>query len=220
MRRVTLKSGSKRGSVLTHASFLVVTSNPTRTSPVKRGLFVLENLLGTPAPPAPPNVPTLEEAKKGGSRSMTMREAMVLHREKPLCASCHARMDPIGLGLENFNALGQWRDQENGKPIDTAGQLITGEKFNNVAELSKILATSRRMDFYRCLAEKLLTYALGRGPEYFDSPTIDHLAEKLDRDGGRLKILLYGIVESAPFQKRRGDGEKFAARGLEEGGRK
>lgn len=220
MRRVTLKSGSKRGSVLTHASFLVVTSNPTRTSPVKRGLFVLENLLGTPAPPAPPNVPTLEEAKKGGSRSMTMREAMVLHREKPLCASCHARMDPIGLGLENFNALGQWRDQENGKPIDTAGQLITGEKFNNVAELSKILATSRRMDFYRCLAEKLLTYALGRGPEYFDSPTIDHLAEKLDRDGGKLKILLYGIVESAPFQKRRGDGEKFAARGLEEGGRK
>jgi hypothetical protein len=219
MRRVTLKPGSKRGGVLTHASFLVVTSNPTRTSPVKRGLFVLENLLGTPAPPAPPNVPTLEEAKKAGSRSMTMREAMVLHREKPLCASCHARMDPIGLGLENFNALGQWRDQENGKPIDTAGQLITGEKFNNVAELSKILATSRRMDFYRCLTEKLLTYALGRGPEYFDSPTIDHLAGALDRDGGKIKTLLYGIVESAPFQKRRGDGEKFAAAAAAEGRR-
>jgi hypothetical protein len=137
-----------------------------------------------------------------------MREVMEIHREKPLCAACHARMDPIGLGLENFNALGMWRDRENGKPIDTAGQLITGEKFKNVDELSRILTSSRRMDFYRCLAEKLLTYAIGRGPEYFDSPTIDRLAQDLDRDGGRLQTLLYGITESTPFQKRRGDGEK------------
>ncbi len=218
MRKVSLKPGSHRGGVLTHASLLVVTSNPTRTSPVKRGLFVLENLLGTPAPPAPPNVPPLEDAKKGSKKQLTMRETMEIHREKPLCASCHARMDPIGLGLENFNALGQWRDKESGKTIDTAGQLITGEKFNNVAELSKIMATTRRMDFYRCLAEKLLTYAIGRGPEYYDSPTIDRLAEQLDREGGKLKTLVYGIVESAPFQKRRGDGEKLAdAAGREPG---
>ncbi|HSH95323.1 MAG TPA: DUF1592 domain-containing protein, partial [Roseimicrobium sp.] len=209
MRKVSLTPESNRGSVLTHASFLVVTSNPTRTSPVKRGLFVLENILGTPAPPAPPNVPTLEEAKKSGSK-MTMREMMVIHREKPLCAACHQRMDPIGLGLENFNALGMWRDQEDGLPIDSAGQLITGEKFNNVAELSKILASTRRMDFYRCISEKLLTYALGRGPEYYDATTIEKMAEQLEADGGKLQNLVVGIVQSAPFQKRRGDGDQFA----------
>ncbi|MEW6304171.1 MAG: DUF1592 domain-containing protein [Verrucomicrobiota bacterium] len=220
MRKVSLKPEYHRGGVLTHASFLVVTSNPTRTSPVKRGLFVLENILGTPAPPAPPNVPTLEETRQNLGRGYTMRELMVVHREKPLCASCHARMDDIGLGLENFNALGMWRDEEYGKPIDTAGKLITGEKFNNVAELSRVLATSRKMDYYRCLTEKLLTYAIGRGPEYYDSPTIDRLAHQLDRDGGKLRNLVYGIVESAPFQKRRGDGERFTATAPEEGKKK
>jgi hypothetical protein len=210
MRKVTLPANSpRRGGVLTHASTLVVTSNPTRTSPVKRGLFILENILGTPAPPAPPNVPQLEETRKRG-KSLTMREMMVIHRGNALCASCHARMDPLGLALENFTPLGTFRDKESGKPIDTAGQLITGEKFNNIAELVQVLATSRREDFYRCLTEKMLIFAIGRGLEYYDAVTIDQLTRKLKDDHGAMRSAIYAIVESAPFQKRRGDGPPVA----------
>ena len=197
-----------RGGILTQGTFLIVTSQPTRTSPVKRGLFVLENILGTPAPPAPPDVPELEEARKEVS-SGTMRELMVEHRQKALCKSCHERMDPIGLALENFNAIGQWRDEEGGKPIDSAGQLVTGEKFSNVMELKEILASSRKQDFYRCLTEKMLTYALGRGVEYYDAPTVDSILALLNRNEGTMVDLIYGIVESAPFQKRRGDGDRL-----------
>jgi hypothetical protein len=118
-------------------------------------------------------------------------------------------MDPIGLALENFNAIGKYRAQENGQDIDTAGQLITGEKFQSVQELAKILSTSRKKDFYRCLTEKLLTYALGRGVEYYDSPTIDKIVDEMQNDGGKLRSLVYGIVDSTPFQYRRGDGHKF-----------
>lgn len=204
-RRVALAPESHRGGLLTQGTFLVVTSNPTRTSPVKRGLFVLDNILGTPAPPAPPNVPELKEAE-AGREDETMRERMVRHREDPLCKSCHARMDPIGLALENFNALGLWRDQEAGKPIDTAGVLLTGEKFGNVSELKAILADSRRADFLRCLTEKLMTYAIGRGVEYFDAPVIDGIVEGVEASGGGMREIIYGLVESPPFQKRRGDG--------------
>jgi hypothetical protein len=210
MRKVELSPESHRaGGILTHASTLVVTSNPTRTSPVKRGLFILENILGTPAPPAPPNVPELEKSHKKGAK-MTMRELMVVHREQALCASCHARMDPLGLALENFTPLGTYRDQDSGKPIDTTGQLITGEKFNNASELAQVLATSRREDFFRCLTEKLLTYAIGRGPEYYDTVTVDKIAASLKAENGAMRSLIYGIVESAPFQKRRGDGTHVA----------
>ncbi|MEI6715625.1 MAG: DUF1592 domain-containing protein [Verrucomicrobiota bacterium] len=208
MRKVDLAENSQRGGFLTHGSFLVVTSNPTRTSPVKRGLFVLENLLGTPAPPAPPDVPTLESAKKGLPNA-SMRQLMEMHRQKPLCASCHARMDPIGLALENFSAAGKFRDNDNGKPIDSAGVLITGEKFNNIAELTNILATRRSHDFYRCLVEKALTYALGRGVEYYDTPTIEKIVRSLEKDNGSARNLLYEIIESVPFQKRRGDGQRL-----------
>lgn len=211
MQRVTLPPGSHRGGVLSQGSFLLVTSNPTRTSPVKRGLFILENILGTPAPPAPPNVPSLEEARSKLQPGLTMRQIMEVHRKEPLCAGCHARMDPIGIALENYNALGMFRDQENGKKIETDGQLITGEKFRNVEELSRILATSRRKDFYRCLTEKLLTYALGRGMEYYDTPTIEGIVAQLDKDGGRMHTLIQGIVNSAPFQKRRGDGDRLTS---------
>lgn len=210
MRKVQLAPDSpRRGGILTHGSTMVVTSNPTRTSPVKRGLFVLENILGTPAPPAPPNVPELEQSHKRGAR-LTMRELMVAHRENPLCASCHARMDPIGLAMENFTPLGTWREQDNGKPIDTAGQLITGEKFKNAAELAQVLATSRRDDFFRCLAEKLLIFAIGRGLEYYDTVTVDKIVNAVKADNGAMRSLIYGVVESAPFQKRRGDGERVA----------
>lgn len=204
-RLVDLHEHPQRGGVLGQGSFLVVTSNPTRTSPVKRGLFVLDNILGTPAPPAPPNVPELEETDHNGGKTKTMRQMMEVHREKPLCASCHQRMDPIGLGLENFNAIGQFRSTEGGQPIDTAGELITGETFSDVAGLKTVLADSRTDDFYRCLTEKLLTYAIGRGPEYFDAVTIETIMGRLNRGEGTLKDLVIAIIESAPFQKRRGD---------------
>ena len=207
LTRVSIPEGSPRGGLLTHGSFLLVTSNPTRTSPVKRGLFVLDNLLGTPAPPAPPDVPELEEGRR--AQGKTMREQMEEHREDPLCASCHARMDPIGLALENFNAMGLWRDSQRDKPIDTAGRLMTGESFDSVAELKQILATSRKQDFVRCVTEKLLTYALGRGLEYYDMPTVDSITERMVDENGKVgtgKQLILEIVQSVPFQMRRGDG--------------
>lgn len=211
MRKVELAPDSPRGGILGQGTFLVITSNPSRTSPVKRGLFVLENLLATPAPPAPEEVPTIEEQqRKGGNKNLTMRELMKVHSEDKLCASCHARFDPIGFALENFNAIGGWRDEEKGKPIEAGGKLITGEPFANAKELSHVLATERRADFYRCLTEKTLTYALGRGVEYYDSPSIDKIVQQLENDEGKMRSLIYGIVESAPFQKRRGDGDRLA----------
>ena len=204
MRRVQLPPGSPRGGVLTQGTMLLVTSNPTRTSPVKRGLFVLDNLLGTPAPPAPPNVPALEDAQnRFGDREPTLRELLAVHRESALCASCHARMDPLGLALENFNAFGGFRESEKGQPIDASGQLITGEKFSNVAELKRILVTSRRADFYRCVTEKMLVFALGRGLEMQDEWTVDKIVQKLEASGGKFSALLNGVVESAPFQRCR-----------------
>ncbi len=202
MQKVPLPPQLHRQGLLSHGSFLVVTSNPTRTSPVKRGLFVLDNLLGTPAPPPPPNIPPLESAQHG--KSMSMRELMALHRSEPLCASCHARMDPLGLALENFNALGMYREKVGNTPIDAAGQLITGEKFNNLEELIGILTTSRKHDFYRCLAEKMLTYATGRGMEASDIPNITRILERLEAAQGRLSALVLAVVESAPFQRTRG----------------
>ena len=204
MRRVALPADSPRGGVLTHGSVLVVTSNPDRTSPVKRGLFVLENILGAPAPPPPANVPALEAAEKDfHDRQPTLREALELHREKPLCAGCHARMDPIGLAFENFNAMGMWREMERKQPIDTAGQLITGESFHGVRELKRILVENHRLDFYRCLTEKMLTFAIGRGLEYYDVETVDRIVRRLEAENGRFSALLNGIIESAPFQKQR-----------------
>ncbi|RYD49660.1 MAG: DUF1585 domain-containing protein, partial [Verrucomicrobiaceae bacterium] len=147
----------------------------------------------------------LEDASTATGKNPTMREMMEIHRSKPDCRGCHARMDPIGLGLENFNALGQFRTDEHGKKIDTGGVLLTGEKFSNIGELKDVLATKRKEDFYRCLSEKLFTYAVGRGVEYYDAVTIDQLVERLQKNDGKLRELIYGIVESAPFQKRRGD---------------
>jgi Protein of unknown function (DUF1588)/Protein of unknown function (DUF1585)/Protein of unknown function (DUF1592) len=204
MRRVELPPDSPLGGILTEGSVLVVTSNPTRTSPVKRGLFVLDNILGTPAPPPPGPVPLLEESAVAFTdHEPTLRELLEKHRSEPLCFSCHSRMDPLGLALENFNALGMWRDTEQGQPIDTSGELITGEKFKNFAELKQILTGQRRLDFYRCFSEKMLTYALGRGLEYYDERAIDQLADRLEKNEGRIFELLIGIVQSAPFQRAR-----------------
>ncbi|MEM7314894.1 MAG: DUF1592 domain-containing protein, partial [Planctomycetota bacterium] len=210
-RKVDFGQDSHRRGLLSHGSMLVVTSNPTRTSPVKRGLFVLDNLLGTPAPPAPPDVPELEDVKNGDHKDATMRELMELHREAPLCASCHARMDPIGLALENYNAMGIWRGKQNDKEIDASGVLMTGESFENAADLATILATERKSDLLRCITEKVLTYALGRGLEYYDLPTVDKIVERLESGDGSAKQLIRLVVRSPAFQKRRGDGNPLEA---------
>ena len=204
LRRVVLPAGNPRGGVLTQGAFLAVSSNPTRTSPVKRGVFILDNILGTPAPPPPPDVPALEDAAKGvKERTLSLRETLAVHRENPKCASCHDRMDPLGLAFENFNAMGMWRDQERGGPIDVAGRLLSGESFANVSELKRILAREHRLDFYRTLTDKLLTYALGRGLEYSDVVTIDQIVDRLVASDGRPSALFRAVVESAPFQKTR-----------------
>ncbi len=204
MRKVTLPKDSPRGGVLTHAGILMVTSNPDRTSPVKRGQFILDNILGTPAPPPPPDISSLEGSKTDSQgREHTVRELMVLHRSKPVCNSCHSRMDPLGLALENFNAFGLWRDKERGRTIDASGRLITGESLRDVRDLKRALKERHRLDFYRCLAEKMLTYSLGRGLEPSDVETIDRIVERLDRQDGRFSALLMGVIESPAFQMRR-----------------
>jgi Protein of unknown function (DUF1592)/Protein of unknown function (DUF1588)/Protein of unknown function (DUF1585)/Protein of unknown function (DUF1595) len=204
MRRVELPAGSPRGGVLTQGTVLAVTSNPDRTSPVKRGLFILENILGSPPAPPPPNIPALEDAGKGiAGRTPTLRESMVLHRTQATCAGCHARMDPIGLALENFNALGRWRDKERADPIDASGKLITGESFRDVRELKRILVERHGREFFRCLSEKMLTYALGRELEAYDVEALDIIVGRIEKGEGRASALIAGIIESAPFQKRR-----------------
>jgi mono/diheme cytochrome c family protein len=197
-RQVTLPDG-RRGGVLTHASVLTVTSNPTRTSPVKRGKWVLENLLATPPPPPPPNVPELEKTELKG----TLRQQMEQHRVNPSCASCHEKMDAIGFGLENFDGIGAWRDDEKKVKIDASGVLPGGVKFAGPAELRKILL-GKADQFRRCLAEKLTTFALGRGLEYYDKCVLDDLVAKLKAGDDRFSALVLAIVESEPFQQRKG----------------
>jgi hypothetical protein len=204
MRKVTLAPDSPRGGILTQGTILAVTSNPTRTSPVKRGVFILDAILGTPPAPPPPNIPSLEDAAPATElRKMTLRDSLALHAKEPLCHSCHSRMDPLGLALENFNAMGMWRTSELNQPIQTGGKLITGEAFADIRELKHILATNHRRDFYYCLTEKLLTYALGRGLDYYDVTTVDQLVAQLEASGGKPSALLHGIVNSAPFHQRR-----------------
>ncbi len=206
MRLVQLAPDSPRGGVLTQGTVLAVTSNPTRTSPVKRGVFILNSILGTPPAPPPPNIPPLEEAaSKDELAKMSLRDTLALHAKNPMCRSCHNRMDPLGLALENFNAMGAWRDSDMNQPVQPAGKLITGEKFADVRQFKHVLATEHRNDFYYCMAEKLLTYALGRGLEYGDTDTLDQLVAQLNASGGKPSALLRGIVESVPFQQTRGE---------------
>lgn len=205
-QRVSLKE-TQRGGILTHASVLTLTSNPTRTSPVKRGKWILENILGTPPPPPPPDVPELKDSKQLAG---TLRQRMEQHRENPTCASCHARMDPIGFSFEHFDAIGAWRDKDEGFPIDPSGKLITGESFHDPNELRKILMTQKRDEFVRCLARKMLTYALGRGLEYYDKCAIDEIAANLTKKNYKFSALVMGIAQSTPFQMRRGEGERTA----------
>ncbi len=199
-QKVTFKD-NRRGGVLTQASILSITSNPTRTSPVKRGKWILENILGTPPPPPPPSVPELKEDK--GALTGTLRQRMEQHRADPMCASCHQRMDPLGFGFENFDAIGAWRTKEGKSDIDASGMLPGAVTFNGPAELRAILK-KREAAFAHCLTEKLLTYALGRGMERSDKCTIDEVARNVAREQYQFTSLVLEIVKSDAFQKRRG----------------
>jgi len=202
-RKVAM-SGGGRGGILTHGSVLTLTSNPTRTSPVKRGKWVLENILGTPPPPPPPEVPELKD-EKGKELTGTLRQRMEQHRENPSCSSCHARMDPIGFGMENFDGIGAFRKQDGKFDIDSSGTLVTGESFKGATELKKILVESKKNEFVRCFTSKLLTYALGRGLEYQDKCAVDEIMATSKLDGYRFSSVIVSLVKSVPFQKRRGE---------------
>ncbi|MDQ8179198.1 DUF1592 domain-containing protein [Pelagicoccus sp. SDUM812005] len=210
MRRVALPADSPRGGVLTQGTILAVTSNPTRTSPVKRGVFILDNILGTPPSPPPPNISSLEDVADADELSkMSLRETLAIHREKPLCSSCHNQMDPLGLALENFNAMGRWRDSELGQEIDASGTLISGESFETIQELKRILRSQHSYEFFHCLSEKLLTFALGRELEYYDTETVDRLVEVLQEKDGSLQALIRATIDSVPFQRGRGESDAF-----------
>lgn len=199
-QRVTLEAG-QRGGLLGQASVLMVTSNPTRTSPVKRGKWVLENLLNAPPPPPPANVPELAE---GGKVAVgTLRQRMEQHRENPACAVCHTQMDALGFGLENYDPVGAWRTKDGDHDIDPSGSLPGGLSFRSPAELKAILKT-RDGEFRRCLAEKLLTYALGRGLEYYDKCAVDTIVQNVKTNHDTFSALVLEIVNSDAFQKRRG----------------
>jgi hypothetical protein len=203
MRRVELKE-SPRGGVLTMAGTLTLTSHPTRTSAVKRGKWVLDELLGAPPPPPPPNVPELNEASKNrpDAKTLSLRERLELHRADPQCFGCHRRMDVLGLGLENFDPIGRWRESDAGKRIESAGTLPTGERFLNPAQLKRILVSSKD-DFARALTEKLFVYALGRSAERGDRREIRRVVEALKRNDYRFSTLIEEVAVSYPFRYRR-----------------
>jgi mono/diheme cytochrome c family protein len=198
-RRVTL-SGDERRGLLGEGSILTVTSYANRTSPTLRGKWVLENVLGTPPPPPPPDVPSLKESNEN-SKALPMRQRMEEHRANPACAVCHVRMDPLGFALENFDGIGKWRTNEANTPIDASGVLPGGTKFNGPDGLRKILL-SHPEQFVTTLTEKLLTYGLGRGLEYYDAPTIRRITREAAANDYRWSSIIVGIVESTPFQMR------------------
>ncbi|MDA1370399.1 MAG: DUF1592 domain-containing protein [Proteobacteria bacterium] len=199
-RKVTLDN-PQRGGLLSHGSLLTVTSYPNRTSPVLRGKFVLENLLGSPPPEPPPNVPALEEASADG-RVLTMREAMAQHRENPACRVCHAAMDPIGFSLENYDAVGKWRQEFAGQAVDASGTMPDGRVFDGPAGLRDLLLDQPN-DFVGTVTEKLLMFALGRGLEYYDMPVVRAIVRNAGQEDYRWSSVILGVIESDPFQLRR-----------------
>jgi hypothetical protein len=201
-RRVMLGKDSVRGGLLGQGSILTVTSYPNRTSPVLRGKWILENIVGTPPPPPPPNVPPLKDNNTGG-KALSMRERMAQHRVNPACSGCHQLMDPAGLSMENFDAIGRWRTRtEAGTPVDSSGGLPGGSTFEGMAGLRGALL-SRPDLFVTTVTEKLLTYALGRGVEYYDAPAVRAIARDARSNDYRFSSLVLGIVKSGPFQMRR-----------------
>jgi Protein of unknown function (DUF1588)/Protein of unknown function (DUF1585)/Protein of unknown function (DUF1592) len=198
--------GKHRAGLLTQASILTLTSNPDRTSPVKRGKWVMEVILDQPPPPPPPNVPELAETAKAAPDA-TLRQQLELHRQNAVCNSCHRVMDQLGFGMENFDAIGRWRDEDNGKPLDATGELPGGSRFSGPVELAHVLRR-KQCEFGRCLAEKMLTYALGRGLEFYDRCATDRIVGNLKEQDFRFSVLVAGIVKSDPFRMRRGEETK------------
>ena len=202
MQRVNLSDGN-RGGILGMPAVLAGTSFPNRTSAVKRGVWVLEQVLGDHVPSPPPNVPALDQQDQATVRNMTLRERTELHRSNPVCANCHQVLDPIGFGLENFDAIGRWRDRDsNGKPIDATGELPGGERFSSPKDLKAIIA-GRTDALSRNLVEKLLAYALGRRLEGYDEIVVDNLVQEVAGDGYRMQTLIKSVVTSYPFMNRR-----------------
>jgi mono/diheme cytochrome c family protein len=207
LRRVSLANNPNRGGVLGLAGVLTATSYPTRSSPVLRGRWVLDDLLGVAPPPPPPNVSALNETKgtDANGKKLTLRQRLEKHRSNPECASCHARIDPLGFGLENFDSIGRWRDSEAGEPVDSAGTLVSGESFRGPAELKRVLVTAKRDQFVKNLAEKLLSYSLGRGLEYYDEPAVSEIVANLAKSEFKSDALVVEIAKSYPFRYRRND---------------
>jgi hypothetical protein len=200
-RRVELTT-DERGGILTQASVLTVSSYPTRTSPTIRGKYILNNILGTPPPPPPPDVPPLDASKVGSE--VSLRRQLEEHRSNATCASCHSRMDVLGFGLENYNAIGRWRAMDGKFPIDAGGTLPGGKTFTSPAEM-KALLLDNLPDFARCVSEKMLVYALGRGLQPFDRPVVNQIDADWKADHYAFQDLIYGVVRSLPFQSRRGE---------------
>ena len=198
-RRVAVHEENRRG-LLGHGSIHTVTSLATRTSPVIRGKWVLENILGAPPPPPPPDVPELPDRADDG-RMRSMRERMEEHRANPVCASCHSRMDPLGFAMQNFDAIGKWRDEEGGTVIDASGALPDGRSFDGLSELRDLLLL-RPEEFVTTVTEKLLTYALGRGVEYYDRPAIRRIVRESESQDYRWSSIVAGVAKSMPFQMR------------------
>jgi hypothetical protein len=200
-RRVAITDENRRG-LLGQGSVLAVTSYPNRTSPVLRGKWILENILGTPPPAPPPNVPTLKENGEG-DRAMSVRERLEEHRKNPACATCHRVMDPLGFSLENFDATGEWRTKEApGVGVDASGRLADGTPVDGPVALRRALLKHPEQ-FVRTMTEKLLTYGLGRGLEYYDMPVVRAIARDAARQNYRFSALIAGIVKSAPFQLKK-----------------
>ena len=200
-RRIEL-TNDQRGGVLTQASVLAVSSYPSRTSPTIRGKYILNNILGTPPPPPPPDVPALDDSKVGSD--VSLRKQLEAHRANPVCASCHSKMDVLGFGLENYDAIGKWRTMDGKFPIDVGGTMPSGRTFQSAAEMRTVLMDSLPQ-VSRCLVEKIMTYALGRGMQAFDNKTIDDINRKVAADGYHFQTMIYEVVRSLPFQSRRGE---------------
>ncbi|MGH9719356.1 MAG: DUF1588 domain-containing protein [Bryobacteraceae bacterium] len=197
---VELPEGTRRGGLLGMPAILAVSSFPYRTSPVLRGAWILESILGTPPPPPPPDVPALEEAKEG-AMPKSVRERLTQHRANPACASCHSRIDPLGFALENYDVIGRWRDQDSGKPVDNSAEMPDGTKFQGPDELKKILLEHKDV-FVRNLTTKMLGYALGRGLTLKDSCTVDSIVAQLKDNDYRAQTLIEAIVLSVPFRQQ------------------
>jgi len=204
LRKVTLTDPNRAG-LLGQGSILAVTSYPNRTSVVQRGKWILENLLGAPPPPPPMDVPELKPHSSDG-KLLTMRQQLEQHRASPKCSGCHARMDPIGFALENYDAIGRWRDKDGDSLIDASGKLPDGAEFVGPAGLTKLLLTDYRDDFVRTVTQKLLTYALGRGLEHYDQPAVRSIARQAARENYSMSALVTALVESTPFRMRRTPG--------------